>query len=478
MQMSADLLRFPADFRWGTATAAHQVEGDPADSDWWAWEQMPGKVTDGTNAGRACEWWAGRYSEDFDLAQAMGQNALRLSVDWSRIEPREGQWDGQAIARYRDMLSALRTRGIEPMVTLFHFVSPTWLIQKGGWENEAAVRNFERFTAKAVEAFGDLVDFWCTINEPSVYGTYSYLLGLWPPEKHNLAAAFRVIRNQLVAHGLAYRAIHRLQPQARVGLAQHLRVFDPFRPDSIGDRYAARLQDSLFNEMVLGPPTDGVLRPPLALNVKVPELVDSQDYIGLNYYSRDMVTFDITQPGLLFTRRFAMPGAEFSMEGWGEIYPEGLYRLLKRLQQYGKPIYVTEVGVPDNDDSKRPRFLITHLAAIHRALAAGVPVKGLYFWSLVDNFEWKEGFSARFGLIGLDLQTGTRTLRESGKLYGEISRTAAITPEMVERYAPEWLETVEDVHLAQKAFAELKATGGDRKRAGWVKWGAGENEQK
>jgi beta-glucosidase len=220
------------------------------------------------------------------------------------------------------------------------------------------------------------------------------------------------------------------------------------------------------------------LRPPLALNVKVPELVDSQDYIGLNYYSRDMVTFDITQPGLLFTRRFAMPGAEFSMEGWGEIYPEGLYRLLKRLQQYGKPIYVTEVGVPDNDDSKRPRFVITHLANIHRALRGGVPVKGVYFWSLVDNFEWKEGFSARFGLIGLDLQTGTRTLRESGKLYGEISRTAAITPEMVERYAPEWLETVEDVHLAQKAFAELKATGGDRKRAGWVKWGAGENEQK
>lgn len=435
--MNSNSLQFPADFRWGTATAAHQVEGEPADNDWWAWEQTPGKVRDGTNAGRACEWWKGCYVEDFDLAQAMAQNALRLSVDWSRIEPREGQWDSQAIARYREMLSAARVRGIEPMVTLFHFVSPTWLIEKGGWEKDGVVRYFERFAARVAEELGDLVDFWCTINEPNVYGTYSYLLGLWPPEKHSLWAAFRVIRNQLVAHAFAYRAIHRVQPQARVGMAQHLRVFDPFRPGSILDRAGAQLQDALFNELVLSPPVDGVLRPPLGLWGKVPELVDSQDYIGLNYYSRDMVTFDLSQPGMLFTRRLAMPGAEFSMEGWGEIYPEGIYRLLKRLQQYGKPLYVTEVGVPDNDDSQRPRFLVTHLAAIHRAIMEGAPVKGLYFWALTDNFEWKEGFSARFGLIGLDLPTGVRTLKDSGKLYGEISRAGAVTAEMLERYAPE-----------------------------------------
>jgi beta-glucosidase len=216
-----------------------------------------------------------------------------------------------------------------------------------------------------------------------------------------------------------------------------LRVFDPFRPQSILDRWAASLQDNLFNELVLRPPVDGVLRPPLALNVKVPELVDSQDYVGLNYYSRDMVTFDLSKPGMLFTRRFPMPGAEFSMDGWGEIYPDGLYRLLKRLQRYGKPIYVTETGVPDNDDSKRSRYLVTHLAAIHRAHSEGVPVRGLYFWSLTDNFEWKEGFSARFGLIGLDLPTGKRLLRESGRLYGEISRGGEVTAEMLRKHAPE-----------------------------------------
>lgn len=435
--MPADGLRFPPDFRWGTATAAHQVEGEPADTDWWEWEQVPGHVRDGTDARRSCEWWAGRYAQDFDLARAMGQNALRLSVDWGRIEPREGKWDPEAFARYRQMLSALREREIEPMVTLFHFVSPSWLVEKGGWQSEGVVRYFERFAAKVVEELGDWVDLWCTINEPNVYGAYSYLLGFWPPQKQDVRQFFRVVHNQLLAHACAYRAIHRLQSSARVGLAQHLHIFDPMRPKSPLDRWAAGMQDSLFNGLVLDPPVDGVLRFPLSLNTRIPELVDSQDYIGLNYYSRSMVSFDITQPGLLFGRRSVMPGAEFSMEGWGETYPQGLYRVLKRLERYGKPIYVTETGVPDNDDSKRPRFLLTHLAAVHRALGEGVLVKGFYFWSLVDNFEWADGFSARFGLIGLDLATGQRTVKRSGQLYEEISRTGAITADMVKRYAPE-----------------------------------------
>lgn len=433
-------LRFPEGFLWGSATAAHQVEGQPAESDWWAWEQLPGKTRDGNTAEKACEWWNGRYVEDFDLARAMGHNALRLSVDWARIEPREGQWDQSAIERYREMLLALRNRGIDPMVTLFHFVCPLWLANKGGWTDEATIRRFERFTVRVVESLGDLVSLWCTINEPNVYGTYSYLLGLWPPEKRDIQTAFRVIRHQLVAHAMAYREIHRLQPQARVGLAQHLHLFDPWRPDSALDRLAARAQDYLFNEVVLSPPVDGVLRPPLAMNERIPELVDSQDYVGLNYYSRDMVAFDLRLPAMLFGRRFAKPGAEYSMDGWGEIYPEGLYRLLKRLDRYGKPIYVTETGVPDNDDSKRPRYLVTHLAAIHRALAEGIPVKGLYFWSLVDNFEWKESFAARFGLISLDIATGQRTLTQSGRLFGEIVRSGGITQAMLQRYAAELIE--------------------------------------
>jgi len=440
--VDGDALCFPADFLWGTATSAHQCEGSLANNDWVAWERTPGSIADGTDSARTCQWWEGRYEEDFDLAQSMGQNALRLSVEWSRIEPDEGQWDHDAIARYRDMLGALHARGLEPMVTLFHFTTPLWLAERGGWENEAVVPYFERFVSKVVEALGDLVNLWCTINEPNVYAVQSYLRGIWPPQKRSVLTMLRVLRNQLLAHGFAYRAIHRLQPMARVGLAQHLRVFDPFGPDSLLDRWAAWFYDWLFNETVLAMPVDGVLRFPLGLNTRVPEAVDSQDFIGLNYYCRDMVRFDITQPGSLFMPRFPMPGAEFSMEGWGEIYPEGLYRLLKRLERYGKPIYVTEIGVPDNDDSKRPRVILTHLAAVHRALSDGVPVKGFYFWSLVDNFEWADGFSARFGLVHLDLETGQRALKRSGQLYREICQAGAITEDMVERYAPEVEEQV------------------------------------
>jgi len=450
--MTADTLRFPTDFRWGTATSAHQFEGEQTNNDWAVWESIPGSIKDGTDSSRTCQWWAGRYVQDFDLAQSMGQNALRLSIEWSRIEPREGEWDSRALGRYRDMLNALHDRGLEPMVTLFHFTTPLWLAKRGGWENEAVVHYFERFVTRVVEACSDLVDLWCTINEPNIYGVQSYLLGIWPPQKHNLLATARVLRHQLLAHALAYRAIHRLQPAARVGLAQHVRIFDPFRPHSALDRLVARLYDQLFNQIVLTFPADGILRFPLGLNTLIPEAVNSQDFIGLNYYYRDMVTFDIRQPSSFFTRRFPMPGAEFSMEGWGEIYPTGLYRALKQLQRYNKPIYITEIGVPDNDDSKRPRMILTHLAAVHQALVEGVPVRGIYFWSLVDNFEWAEGFSARFGLAHLDLETGQRTLKRSARLYSEICHTGTITVDMVERYAPEAKELLFPV-LKRPQFA-------------------------
>jgi beta-glucosidase len=297
--MSVPDLLFPPDFRWGTATAAHQVEGQ-LHNDWSEWETIPGKIRDGTTSNDSCDWWAGRFHEDFDLAQGMANNALRLSVEWSRIEPREGEWDPAAIDRYRAMLTALRQRGIEPMVTLFHFTSPLWLMSSGGWEANSVVARFERFAARCAEAFGDLVDLWCTINEPNVYATYSYLVGLWPPQQKSMRLCLRVLRNQLLAHAAAYHAIHRLQPSARIGLAQHLRVFDPFNPNSVLDRWAARLQDALFNRLVLDPPATGRLPFPLGLNRPVAGLLDSQDFIGVNYYSRDMASFDITQPGLLF----------------------------------------------------------------------------------------------------------------------------------------------------------------------------------
>lgn len=436
-----DRLAFPPDFLWGTATSAHQVECG-LHNDWSEWERRPGTVVDGTTSDASCAWWTGRYEGDFTRAQGMHNNALRLSVEWSRIEPEPGRWNAGAVSRYRTIIRAARDHGLEPLVTLFHFTTPLWLAAQGGWTNSAAIRHFQQFVTYTVEELGDLVDFWCTVNEPNVYASQSYLLGFWPPQRHSIAATARVMRNLLLAHAHAYHAIHGVQPAARVGLAQHVRVFDPLDPGSPLDRALAWLYDWLFNGLVLTFPATGVLGFPLSPYRKVLEGYDAQDWIGLNYYSRDMVTLDVRRPGEGFARRVALPGAEFSMEGWGEVYPDGLYRCLKRLATYGKPIYITEFGIPDNTDAQRPRMLLTHLAAAHRALDEGIPVRGAYFWSLVDNFEWQAGLSARFGLFGLNPATGERTIKRSAELYREICAQGAITRDMVERYAPEALAQV------------------------------------
>jgi len=246
----------------------------------------------------------------------------------------------------------------------------------------------------------------------------------------------------LLAQGRAYQAIHRLQPRAQVGIAHAVRVFDAAEPKSRLDRWAAWIPDYIFNRLILTALTEGVLAFPLALNRKVPDLVNSADFLGINYYSRDMVAFDVSRPHELFGRRFYTEGVEMSDGDYGEVYPEGLYRLLKRVAAYGKPIYVTENGLPDEDDDQRPRFILTHLVAMHRAIEEGVPVKGYFHWSLVDNFEWAEGWSLRFGLIALDVETQERTMRRSGQLYKEICQAGAITEDMVKRYAPEVLDRV------------------------------------
>lgn len=411
-------LTFPHDFLWGTATAAHQVEGGNFNNDWWAWEQA-GHIVDGGTSRVACDWWQ-RAEEDFDVAAALGQNAHRLSIEWSRIEPARGQWDDAAIARYRQMLAALRERGITPMVTLHHFTNPLWLAREGGWEHPSVVERFRRFARKVVSELGDLVSLWVTINEPMVYVFQGYFDGRWPPGKKNPVAGIRVARHMVMAHAAAYHTIHELQPEAHVGIAKHMRVFDPLTRSRL-DRAVARLQDFLFNRLFIATLTDGVFRIPPRR--RIPEAIDSQDFIGLNYYARDRVAFDLGSPATLFGRLTTTPGAEVGPPGWGEMYPEGIYRLLKRLSAWRKPIYVTECGVPDTADMDRPRFIVTHLRETHRAIEEGVPVQGFFHWTLVDNFEWVEGWSMRFGLIALDVETGERRDKPAAEVYATICRT-------------------------------------------------------
>ncbi len=444
--MTLDRIAFPDGFLWGTATSAHQVEGNNDNNDWWAFESLPGAIWHDERSGLACDWW--HHAEtDFDLMVELAHNSHRLSIEWSRVEPEEGQWDETAIARYRDMLSGLRQRDIEPMVTLHHFSNPLWLARQGGWNNPAVVEHFSRWAQKALECFGDLVNLWCTINEPAVYATMGYLFGQHAPGISQMSACFRVMGHLLKAHAAAYRAMHALDGQVQVGLVKHIRLFDPAGPDYPPDRAAAALLDYLFNEVALRAIDDGLLRPPLGLGLQPHgRLVDSCDFLGVNYYTRERVAFDASRRDELFMRRFPSPGAETSDQGrdgnYGEIYPEGLYRALSRAARLGKPIYVTETGLPDTDDEQRPRFLITHLAQVARAIADGADVRGLYHWTLTDNFEWADGWGLRFGLVALDQETQARTIRPSGRLFAAIARQNGLTRDLVEEYAPEVMDEV------------------------------------
>ena len=281
-------MTFPDGFLWGTATAAHQVEGENDNNDWWAWEQTPGHIKRGDKSTVACDWWRGeRYRDDFDLAQALHQNAHRLSVEWSRIEPRAGEWNVSAIAFYRRVLTALRERGMTPLVTLHHFANPLWLREQGAWETEAIVPLFERFAACVAQELGDRCDFWVTFNEPMVYTYTGYVNGNWTPGKKDSGLAMRVLTNVLRGHAAAYHAIHRVQPNARVGLAHNILAFKPVNPDSALNRAVARLQDYAYNRVFLLALQDGRIRFPMGMGGRVPEAVGTQDFIGLIFISRD-----------------------------------------------------------------------------------------------------------------------------------------------------------------------------------------------
>lgn len=438
MSNATDILAFPDGFLWGAATASHQVEGGNVNNDWWAWEQQPGRIADGTRSGLASNWWQ-MAERDLTTAAQLGHNTHRLSLEWSRLEPAPGEWDEAVVARYRQILTAMRNLGLTPMATLHHFTLPLWLYERGGWENPAVVDWFSHYVERAVVSFGDLVPIWCTINEPMVQISYGYISGVWPPGGGGFRAARIVLRHMAQAHASAYSIIHQRQPEAQVGCAQHLHLFDPASP-RWPDRLAAKMLDRLFNGSALAAFFDGTLPFPFGWGQKLSDKRLLLDFIGLNYYSRSMTAFDLHRKDQMYVRRFANPDAPFSMEGWGEIYPEGLYRALLRLANLGLPIYVTEFGVPDNTDAIRPRFIVEHVAAIERAIRHGALVRGAYFWSLVDNFEWAAGWSGRFGLIHLDPETQARRINGSADIYRRIAVANGLERSLVNEVAPDLVE--------------------------------------
>ncbi|MDQ4077884.1 MAG: glycoside hydrolase family 1 protein [Chloroflexota bacterium] len=420
---------FPEGFLWGTATASHQVEGGNRNNDWWECEQQIGYIVDGSRSGAAVEWWSGRAEEDLHRAAAMGHNAHRLSLEWSRLEPSPGVFDVAAFERYREILGTLRDLGMSASVTLYHFSLPQWAAAMGGWRDRSLPEYFARYAAKCVSRLGDLVGWWATINEPMILVYMAYAGDRWPPGTDSLRDGLKAAANIMRAHHLAYGEAKARRPQARIGIVLNLPVIDP-SSSTVLNRAVAAAQDWVMNGMVLRVFESGTLAPPLSGRPEpLPGGPNATDWYGINYYGRHVVQFDPTQPADLFGRQ-VQDGVRSELNNWGEIYPEGLTRGLKRLATFNKPLFVTENGIFDNQDTRRPAYLLRHIRAIHDALQQGLDVRGYFHWTLVDNFEWAEGWSTPFGLLEVNPATQVRRPRRSAHIYHEVIQANGITPEL------------------------------------------------
>lgn len=431
--MSEERAGFPAAFLWGAATSAHQVEGD-SDDDWSEFERRPGAIHDGSRAGSACGWWAGRAEEDLALAASLGQRAHRMSLAWSRLEPEPGHFDDAAFDRYGAILDAGRAHGLEMMVTLHHFALPRWVARRGAWLWPELPARFARLAEEVARRLGDRATLWATLNEPSVVAYLGYVGREWPPARGDVASGFRALARMLCAHAAGYRAFKAVRPEARVGIVMNQPRFLPARPGSWVDRGLARVQAWTFYGSTVHALATGTLLPPLAL---VPERVEglrgSVDFYGLNYYGAFDVAFDIGAASRGFGRHVQRPSVRTPWTDWGKIHPDGLRDHLLELRRLGVPLYVTENGVMtrdddagDDGDALRRRYLVAHLGAVREALAAGADVRGYFHWSLIDNFEWAEGWAPRFGLVAVDRATGARRPRPSARLYADIIRSRAL----------------------------------------------------
>lgn len=404
--------KFPEGFLWGAATSSHQVEGGTlnnwsewekknaerlakkAETYWQDWQQKKfPEMFDPQNyiSGRACDHYH-RYEEDFDLAKSLGHTAHRFSLEWSRIEPEEGRFDESEIEHYRKVLEALRKRNMEPFVTLWHWANPLWLEKIGGGESHKFPFYFSRYARFVAERLGSQVNFWITLNEPTSVIAMSYLTGDWPPRKKNPFAARKVFKNLAKAHVESYKAIHLVSAKAKVGFANLLQSFEAYHESSWLDKLSIEIGAYFTNRRILNF-TKGF-----------------NDFLTVQYYFHNRFKFP---------RKVRLGDKPVSDLNW-EIFPAGIYFIINWLKKYDLPIYITENGLADADDSMRAQFIKDQLYWVYKSISEGADVRGYFHWSLLDNFEWDKGFWPRFGLIEIDYKTLERKIRPSAYVYKKI----------------------------------------------------------
>lgn len=406
-------IEFPKDFLWGASTSAHQVEG--GNHNQWTvwelanatrlakaapekyghlanWEEIKSQATSPQNyvSGRGDDHY-NRYEEDFEILKKLNFNSFRFGIEWSRLEPDEGKWDQAAIDHYLAYIKKLKAMDIEPVLNIWHWTAPVWFTRKGGFKNKANLVYFERFVRKISDEYGHLLRFVITLNEPNVYVSFSFMIGAWPPQEKNFVAGARIYLNLGRAHKKAYKILKKDHPAMQIGIAAQLANIQAKRPHNLLDEVSTQLMRDFWNWWFL-------------------HYVNRyQDFVGLNYYFTDYYT------GLLQREN---PKTPLNDLGW-YMEPEGLYRLMLRVwAHYKKPIIVTENGVADAKDQYRQWWLEETLIAMQKAMSEGVDIRGYFHWSLLDNFEWADGWWPKFGLVAVDREHGMkRTVRPSAKWF-------------------------------------------------------------
>ena len=404
---------FPKGFMWGASTSAHQVEG--GNHNQWTvwelahaaelaknaqkryghltdWEEIKDQVKNPSNyiSGRGIDHYK-RYPDDFKLLKQLNLNSYRFCIEWSRLEPEEGKWNQTAIDHYREYIEKLIEMDIEPVLNIWHWTMPVWFTNKGGFTKYANIKYFDRLAQKIADEYGHMLKYVITLNEPNVYTSYGYLIGLWPPQEKSWFKATEVIWNLVLAHRRAYKILKKSHPHLQIGIATQLANIQAKRPHNLFDELSTKIMRYAWNWWFLT------------------RIRRYQDFVGVNYYFTDHYT------GLL---NRINPKTPLSDLGW-YMEPEGLYPLLLRAwAHYKKPIIVTENGVADAKDEHRRWWIEETIVAMQRAMSEGVDIRGYFHWSLLDNFEWADGWWPKFGLVAVDREHGMkRTIRPSARWF-------------------------------------------------------------
>ena len=390
------VVHFPEGFVWGAATAAHQIEGGNVNNDWWAWEHAPGSGCV-ESSGDACDSYH-RWPEDLGLVATMGLNAYRFSLEWSRIEPAEGEFSAAALDHYRRICAACHELGIAPVVTFHHFTTPLWLAARGGWEAPDAPEMFARFVQRAVSHLGDVVGWACTINELNVIGVMGYSVGTFPPGiKDDLARHLSVNEAMVRAHRLAVDVLRSGPGSFPVGLTLSMAelVAEP------GGQAVRDAAEEILEERFL-------------------RATEGDDFVGVQCYTRLHFGPEGQAPD-----DPSLPTTQMGYEYWPQVVE---YCVRRAAMVTGVPVLVTENGIGTEDDAQRIAYIAEALRGLRRCLDEGIDVRGYFAWSLLDNFEWAHGFGPKFGLHTVDRTTFVRRPKASATWFGAVARANALVP--------------------------------------------------